>query len=81
MVKTTIILDDELYKRLVQESLEKYGSTKKLSQLINEKLRGEATKRVLKKERLRVRIGRNLKPEDIEKLIEEGWREIVKWKP
>lgn len=81
MVKTTIILDDELYKRLVQEALEKYGSTKKLSQLINEKLKGEAAKGVRKRGRLRVRIERDLNPEEIEKLVEEGWREIVKWKP
>lgn len=81
MVKTTIILDDELYKELVQEALEKYGTTRKLSQLINEKLKGEATKGVRKRERLRVRIGRDLKPEEIEKLIEEGWREVVKWRP
>ncbi|MGQ9597252.1 MAG: hypothetical protein ACUVQY_10850 [Thermoproteota archaeon] len=81
MVKTTIILDDELYKSLVQEALEKYGSTKKLSQLINEKLKGETAKVVRKRERLRVRIGRDLKPEEVEKLIEDGWREMVKWKP
>ena len=81
MVKTTIILDDELYRKLVQEALEKYGTTKKLSQLINEKLRGEATQGVHKKERLRVKIGRDLKPEEVEKLIEEGWKEIVKWRP
>jgi len=39
MGKTTIILDDDLYKALVKEALEKYGSTRKLSKLINEKLR------------------------------------------
>jgi ribosomal protein L7Ae-like RNA K-turn-binding protein len=81
MVKTTIILDDELYKKLVQEALEKYGSTRKLSQLINEKLKNEAVKGVREGKRLRVSIGRDLKPEEIEKLVEEGWREIVKWKP
>jgi hypothetical protein len=35
MVKTRVILEDELYRRLVQEAIEKYGSTKKLSKLIN----------------------------------------------
>jgi predicted CopG family antitoxin len=81
MVKTTIILDDELYKKLVQEALEKYGTTKKLSQLINEKLGGGVTQGVRRKERLKLKIGRDLKPEDVEKLIEEGWKEIVRWKP
>ena len=28
MVKTTIILEDEVYKKLVQEALEKYSTTK-----------------------------------------------------
>ena len=39
MVKTTISLDDEIYKKLIKESVERFGSTKKLSWLINEKLR------------------------------------------
>ncbi|MCX8189127.1 MAG: hypothetical protein N3F64_05400 [Nitrososphaeria archaeon] len=39
MVKTTIVLEDDLYKELVKEALEKYGTTRKLSKLINEKLR------------------------------------------
>lgn len=39
MVKTTINLDDELYKRLVQEAVQRYGNTRTLSKLINEKLR------------------------------------------
>ena len=39
MVKTTINLDDELYKKLIDESIQRFGSTKKLSFLINEKLR------------------------------------------
>lgn len=81
MVKTTIILDDELYRELVQEALERYGSTRKLSKLINEKLKGKTVKGVRKKERLRVRIGRNLKPEEIERLVEEGWGKMVRWKP
>jgi hypothetical protein len=32
-------LDDELYKRLVEGSIRRFGSTKKISFLINEKLR------------------------------------------
>ncbi len=39
MVKTTINLDTEVYKSLVKEALEKYGTTKTLSRLINEKLK------------------------------------------
>lgn len=38
MVKTTINLDTQIYRELVREALEKYGTTKTLSRLINEKL-------------------------------------------
>ena len=38
MVKTTINLRDDIYKKLVRETVEKYGNTKNLSRLINEKL-------------------------------------------
>ncbi len=79
MVKTTIILEDELYKQLVKEALEKYGSTKKLSLLINQKLKGEITeKKEEKKKRITIRLGKKLKPEDVEKLIEKGLAEASK---
>jgi len=39
MVKTTINLEDELYKKLVKEAVEKYGKARSFSKLINEKLR------------------------------------------
>lgn len=38
MVKTTINLDTQIYRELVKEALDKYGTTKTLSRLINEKL-------------------------------------------
>ena len=79
MVKTTIILKDELYKQLVKEALEKYGTTKKLSLLINEKLE-ESVARKPKKMWTTVKVKRRLTPRDIEKLIEEGWEEVIKWK-
>jgi len=80
-MKTTIILDDDLYKELVQEALEKYGTTRKLSLLINEKLKGGVRRGGRGKEGLSVRIGRDLKPEEINRLVEDGWRKILKWKP
>ena len=85
MVKTTIILDDDLYKELVREALEKYGTTRKLSKLINEKLRmqmppgGKEAKRK-KAKKLTIKLGRELSPEEIEKLAEEGWKEVIGWK-
>ncbi len=38
-MRTTITIDDEIYKKLVNESIEKYGNTKKLSEIINSLLR------------------------------------------
>jgi len=44
--RTTILLDETVYRRLVQESVRRYGSTKALSKVANELLkkaiRGEA---------------------------------------
>jgi len=79
MVKTTIILKDELYKQLVKEALEKYGTTRKLSVLINEKLEESMAKKP-RKTWPTVKIKRKLTPKTIEKLIEEGWEEVIKWK-
>lgn len=39
MVKTTINLEDELYKKLVKEAVERYGRARSFSRLVNEKLR------------------------------------------
>jgi predicted CopG family antitoxin len=41
LVKTTVTLEDDLYKKLAREALEKYGRTRSLSKLINEKLKEE----------------------------------------
>ena len=38
MVKTTLELRDDLYKKLVNEAIEKYGNTKSLSRVVNESL-------------------------------------------
>ena len=39
MVKTTINLDEEIYAEIIKESIEKYGSTKNMSKIINQRLR------------------------------------------
>ena len=44
MVKTTINLDTSIYRELFKEAIEKYGTTKALSRLINEKLKGAIKK-------------------------------------
>jgi len=78
MVKITIVLDDDLYRRLVEESIKKYGSTRKLSRLINEKLRQTQlpTKR---SERTTMTLGRKLTDGELNTLIEGAWGEAVNW--
>lgn len=48
MVKTTINLRDDIYKKLVREAVERFGNTKNLSRLINEKLEKVESKAVAK---------------------------------
>lgn len=80
MVKTTIVLDDDLYKELVKEAVERYGTTRKLSKLINEKLRKSVCDTsVVEEKSLRTKLGRKLPPEEIERLAEEGWSEVLGW--
>jgi metal-responsive CopG/Arc/MetJ family transcriptional regulator len=37
--RTTVMLEEDLYKKLVEESIRRYGSTRKISKVINELLR------------------------------------------
>lgn len=37
--RTTIILDDDVYERVVQESIRRYGTVRAISRVINELLR------------------------------------------
>ena len=81
MVKTTVLLEDELYRELVDESVREYGSTRKLSLLINERLK--ASKGRGKKGKLRIKpikLGRRITEKEIEKAIGEGWVEAVRWR-
>lgn len=38
--RTTITLDDEVYRKLVEESLKRYKTTKAMSRIANELLKG-----------------------------------------
>jgi hypothetical protein len=37
--RTTLILDDDVYKFLVEESIKRYGTTRALSRVVNELIR------------------------------------------
>lgn len=40
-MKTTVIIEDELFRKLVNEAVKKYGNTKSISKLLNDILRKE----------------------------------------
>lgn len=37
--RTTVILDDDVYEKLVRESIRRYGTTRAISRVLNELLR------------------------------------------
>ena len=37
--RTTLILDDDVYRKLVEESVKRYGTVRALSKVVNELLR------------------------------------------
>ncbi|MEM3897012.1 MAG: hypothetical protein QXT57_04845 [Thermosphaera sp.] len=37
--RTTILLDEDVYKKIVEESLRRYGTTKALSEVVNQLIR------------------------------------------
>ena len=80
MVKTTIMLEDKLYRELVDESIKEYGSTRKLSLLINKRLKTSKVKMPKRKISIKpIRLGRRITEKEIERAIDEGWAEAVKW--
>ena len=81
MVKTTIILDDHIYKKLIDESIEKYGTAKKLSVLINEKLRNYDEMKNPNKDKLKLtyKLGRKLSNAEINQAKGE-YRGKTEWK-
>lgn len=79
MVKTTIILNDDIYKKLINESIERYGTSKKLSALINEKLENYDKSKKQGKLNLTYKLGRKLSNDEINKLKNE-YRGKTEWK-
>lgn len=74
-----MLLDDDLYRKLVRESVEKYGSTRKLSKLINEKLRENRSGSAPPRKRLTTKLGRVVTEKEMEDQIEAAWGEATKW--
>ena len=75
MVKTTINLDDEIYAEIVRESIEKYGSTRNMSRIINQRLRIRINSTGKPRERITFKAKENLSSLDADKEIRKGWEE------
>ena len=73
MVKTTINLDDEIYAEIVKESIERYGSTRNMSKIINLRLRGSATKMRKIGKRITFKAMEEFASLDADKEIKKGW--------
>jgi hypothetical protein len=78
MVKTTINLDDEIYAEIVKESVEKYGSTKKMSMIINQRLRNKKNDARKSGKRITFKVRENLSSLDADIEIRKGWEESSK---
>ena len=78
MVKTTINLDEEIYAEIVKESVEKYGSTKKMSKIINQRLRNSNTDAKQRGKRITFNATENFSSLDADSEIRKGWVESSK---
>ena len=75
MVKTTINLDDEIYAEIIKESIEKYGSTKNMSKIINQRLRKKTNSAEKRRGRITFQAKENLSSLDADNEIRKGWEE------
>ena len=75
-------MDDNIYKELIDESIERYGTAKKLSLLINEKLRNYNKNKNTDNDKLKLtyRLGRKLTNAEINQAKDE-YRGKTEWKP
>ena len=75
--RTTVILDDDVYERLVEESVRRYGSVRALSRVLNELLRERLSDREDLVRLLYMDKVAEARPEDLEKLRRELSRRFV----
>ena len=78
MVKTTINLDEEIYAEIIKESIEKYGSTKNMSKIINQRLRNRTNSTGKRRRRITFKVKGNLSSLDADNEIRKGWEESSK---
>ncbi len=75
MVKTTINLDEDIYEEIVKESIEKYGSTKNISKIINQRLKNRINPTEKRKSRITFKVSEKLSSLEADSEIRAGWKE------
>ncbi len=73
MVKTTINLEDKLYEEIVKESIEKYGSTKNISRVINQRLKNSRETKRNSGKRLSFTVDEENAGLDVDREIKKVW--------
>lgn len=75
IVKTAINLEDEIYAEIVKESVEKYGSTRDMSKIINQRLRNKKNDAGKSGKRITFKVREDLASLDADNEIRNGWGE------
>ena len=78
MVKTTTNPEDEIYAETIKESMEKYGSTKNMSKIINQRLRKKIISAQKRRECITFQTKETLSSLDADNEIRKGWEESSK---
>jgi hypothetical protein len=73
MVKTTVDLDDDIYAEIVRESIERYGSTKNISKIINQRLSGKGNNESSRGKRITFKARNDLATLDADIEISKAW--------
>jgi len=84
-VRTTIVLSEEAYKKLVNMAIERYGHTRAVSKVVEDLIMESSSKKEDAKEKIRkiieeakkINISLNLTPEEIDRIVEEEVEEEI----
>ena len=84
-VRTTIILSEEAYKKLVNMAIERYGHARAISKVVEDLIMESSNKKEDVREKIRriieeakkINISLNLTPEEIDRIVEEEIEEEI----
>jgi len=77
MVRTLVNLKEDIYKKLVELSIKKYGHARAISKVLNELLEEKLQKKTGWQVKVTVKINKNLdfSPKKIKELASDAWTE------